>query len=128
MSDIIFDDTEQVTVLCGNLNVQGHDLLLDSPERRTPHGSAFRRALVHDLNDSLTINFGSDYPGGVTINGVRVLDVTGDIQFRISHQDEILLNGGQSPDETAHLGDVIKALRHEIAELKSQIATIAQRP
>src|ERR1044071_4688147 len=53
MSDIVFDDSEQITVLCSNLKVQGHDLLLDSYERRTEHNTALRRALVHDQNDGL---------------------------------------------------------------------------
>jgi hypothetical protein len=121
MSDIVLDEnSEQVTVLCSNLNVQGHDFLLASPERRKPNGPRFRRALVHDQNDGLTFNFGNDYPGGVTISGVRALDVTGDLQFRISHQDEALLEGkGHPPDEIVKLGDVIKTLRQEIANLKA---------
>lgn len=129
MSDISLDEnSEQITVLCTNLNVQGHDFLLDSPERRKPHGPKFRRALVHDQNDGLTFNFGNDYPGGVTISGVRALDVTGDLQFRISHQDELLERGGSPPDETLKLGDVIKTLRQEIAALRAQIAQLAPRP
>jgi hypothetical protein len=71
MSDILFDATQQVTVQCDNLKVEGHDFLLDSQSRRRPgNTSAFRRAIVHDQNDGLTINFGNDYPGGVTLNAV----------------------------------------------------------
>ena len=121
MSDILLDEnSEQVTVFCSNLNVQGHDFLLDSPERRKPNGPKLRRALVHDQNDGLTLNFGNDYPGGVTI--------TGDIQFRISHRDEFFVGlatgvgGGTRSDEIVKLGDVIKTLRQEIADLKTQIA------
>jgi hypothetical protein len=44
------------------------DVLLDAPGRRSKPGG-FRRALVHDAADGLTINFNGDYPGGVTING-----------------------------------------------------------
>jgi hypothetical protein len=44
------------------------DFLLDCPARHKG-GPGFRRALVHDFNDGLTINFAGDYPGGVTING-----------------------------------------------------------
>ena len=70
-TDIRLDDdaSEQwVTVDARVLNIAGSDLLLDSPERRNGGSSRFRRALVHDWNDSLTINFGDDYPGGVRIN------------------------------------------------------------
>jgi hypothetical protein len=56
----------------------------------------------------------------VTISGVRALDVTGDLQFRISHHDEVLLEGGNPPDEIVKLGDVIKKLRQELANLKAQ--------
>ena len=45
------------------------DFMLDSPLRRSrPRG--LRRAMVHDGRDGLTINYGRDYPGGVTINDV----------------------------------------------------------
>jgi hypothetical protein len=80
MSDIVFDASEQVTVLCTNLNVQGHDLLLDSVQRRRVNGPRFRRALVDDQNDGLTMNFGSDYPGGVTVDGM--VKLTGDVEMR----------------------------------------------
>src|SRR5262245_11243515 len=104
MSDILFDNSEEMTILCDNLNVRGHDLLLDSASRRAPGSPGFRRALVHDGNDGLTINFNGDYPGGVTINNVRSMNVVGDLQFKISHRDEIgghlVLHGHGVPDET----------------------------
>ena len=50
------------------LTVQGWDLRLDAPDRRK-NQTPFRRALVHDSNDGLTLNWGTDYPGGVTICG-----------------------------------------------------------
>ena len=43
----------------------GSDFMLDAPERRTA-ANPFRRALVHNQNDGLTVNFAGDYPGGVT--------------------------------------------------------------
>lgn len=70
-SDIKLDDT-QVVVEGHALKAQTWDLMLDHPDRRkndTPH----RRALVHDHNDGLTVNWDNDYPGGVTLNGVRTL-------------------------------------------------------
>jgi hypothetical protein len=59
------------------LKVAGSDLVLDSPERRRENKSPNRRALVHDFQDGLTINFNGDYPGGVTVDGNAV--VTGDL-------------------------------------------------
>jgi hypothetical protein len=49
--------------------INAEDIVLDSASRRTAT-TGFRRAMVHDFNDGLTINWASDYPGGVTINGV----------------------------------------------------------
>ena len=128
MSDIVFDDSEVLTMLCNQLNVRASDIVLDSPARRKPNGPRLRRALVHDEHDGLGINFGNDYPGGVTMGGVRVLDVTGDLSFRIFHTDEINAEGGgHPPTETVVLGEVIKTLRNEIGGLQVQITTLAAK-
>jgi len=42
--------------------------MLDSPERRS-NNNGQRRALVHNHQDGLTINYAKDYPGGVAIQG-----------------------------------------------------------
>ena len=59
------------TIETNVLNVQGSDLILDSPERRQ-NRSGFRRAVVHDQGDGISINFGGDYPGGVTIERAQI--------------------------------------------------------
>lgn len=120
MTDILFDESETLTVVAPVLKIEGHDVILDSAERRRAGSATFRRALVHDQNDGLTINFNGDYPGGVTINGIKALAVSGDIEIRISHQDEVRLEGGSPPDEVVNLGEVIKTLREEIRQLKSR--------
>ncbi|PHN02694.1 hypothetical protein [Flavilitoribacter nigricans] len=57
------------------LKFRGHDLMLDRQARRGPENpSGPRRALVHDHNDGLTINYGSDYPGGVTVNNGKIIN------------------------------------------------------
>jgi hypothetical protein len=121
MTDIIIDDSETLTVVSPVLKVQGHDMILDSADRRKPVGPTFRRAIVHDENDGLTINFNEDYPGGVTINGIESLVVKGDISFTISHHDEVLLAGGNPPNEVVSLGEVIKTLRQQIRELQAKV-------
>src|SRR4051794_24648508 len=50
----------------------GPDIHLDSKERRNGGSGPFRRALVHDPRDGLTINWDHDYTGGVTILDARV--------------------------------------------------------
>lgn len=75
VTDIRLDDdsTETwVTVDAGVLNITGADLNLNSSERRGIHAGRLRRALVHDGNDGLTINFNGDYTGGVTINNAAL--------------------------------------------------------
>jgi len=61
------------------LKTTASDLMLDSPGRRRGGPSPHRRALVHDAQDGLTINFAGDYPGGVTVTGN--LAVTGDLKL-----------------------------------------------
>jgi hypothetical protein len=66
-SDITLDGNA-VIVDSDLIRLNGPDLVLDAAGRRhSPAGS--RRALVHDASDGLTVNFGGDYPGGVTIGG-----------------------------------------------------------
>lgn len=71
-------DGATVTIEGDTLAVRGTDLVLDNADRRKMHDwkpapdrnpRAPRRALVHDGNDGLTLNFGRDYPGGVSIEG-----------------------------------------------------------
>ena len=67
------------------LKTTASDLMLDSPGRRRGGPSPHRRALVHDSQDGLTINFAGDYPGGVTVTGnlavTGSLAVTGDLNL-----------------------------------------------
>lgn len=55
----------------GALVVNGPDIHLSTDERRdSRNASTYRRALVHDFNDSLVINFNNDFKG-VKINGSK---------------------------------------------------------
>ncbi len=54
----------------GITKAESTDFMLDSRSRRktnTPH----RRALVHDFDDGLTINWDNDYPAGVSVNSCK---------------------------------------------------------
>ena len=77
-----------------------HDLHLDNESRRSTD-SGHRRALVHDFQDGLTINWAQDYPGGVTIRGkvnvpneLHVTHLKGN-HLRSSHHDLHLDNPGR---------------------------------
>jgi hypothetical protein len=67
MSDIRFVG-EDIHVE-GNIHrVTCFDVGLDNVGRRK-NNSGKRRALVHDFQDGLTLNWGRDYPGCVSVNG-----------------------------------------------------------
>ena len=63
-------EEERVTVNGRWMHVNCWDLHLNHPERRGDEGSSpFRRAMVHDSQDGLTLNYNQDYPGGITLRG-----------------------------------------------------------
>ena len=66
------EDQSWVVIQGRAAKVEGADFMIDSPDRRAGKGGSVRRALVHDSEDSLTMNFGNDYTGGVTINSARL--------------------------------------------------------
>ncbi|MBA4159861.1 MAG: hypothetical protein H0X65_20690 [Gemmatimonadetes bacterium] len=83
-----------------HLRARHHDLHLDHPARRST-STGNRRALVHDFQDGLTLNWAEDYPGGVTIRGsvnvpqgVQVGRATG-THLRLSHHDLHLDNSSR---------------------------------
>jgi hypothetical protein len=77
-----------VKMVPGQVVVDAWDLCLDNPDRRpNPQANpnpdpnvSRRRALVHDFEDGLTINWDHDYPGGVILNGVKAIDGHGEGQ------------------------------------------------
>jgi hypothetical protein len=87
------------------------DLMIDSPGSRSS-ASGFRRALVHDQRDGLTINFNADYPGGVTTGGN--LKVNGAIQWNSA-------SGPRDLSETfRELSDITRELSDRVRELERQ--------
>lgn len=72
MSDIKFEG--QSVVIEGDATIsRTPDLMLDEASRRR-NRTGSRRALVHDFEDGLTLNWDRDYPGGVTVHGARLLN------------------------------------------------------
>lgn len=85
----------------------GSDFMLDSSVRRGGAGAPYRRALVHDAGDALTINYARDYSGGVNVIGD--LAVTGDVRV-----------AGQA------MGALMQAMSSRITELEQTIASLTQ--
>lgn len=72
VTDLLLDDNggEWITLSAAVLSTNASDVMIDNPDRRMPEGPEFRRALVHDETDGLSVNFADDYPGGLTLTGV----------------------------------------------------------
>lgn len=107
-SDIKLDQGDGNWVLVEGtvLKTTAADLMIDSPLRRLPGGSPHRRALVHNAQDGLTVNFNGDYRGGVTVTGN--LTVSGDI-----------LNG-----PLASVSAAITALQSALTVLEDRVAQL----
>ena len=108
------------------------DFMLDAAERRKG-GGPFRRALVHNQNDGLTINFNGDYPGGVTINGLseitpkreqgQVLPVF-KVHGGISYETQGIKVGGGTTTITASLDNELGKLQSQISALNAKVAAL----
>ena len=124
MGDIKFENNDVIAEGSAFL-VTAPDIKLDNPSRRSG-GGEHRRALVHDFNDGLTINWTEDYPGGVTIRGnvafphtVSVAQAEG-THLRLKHHDLHLNSdsrrGGHSGDRRALVHDFQDGLTVNWAE------------
>lgn len=101
MSDIKFATNDEVILEAFSVKVEGADLKLDHAPRRS-NSSDHRRALVHDYNDGLTINWSEDYPGGITLRGeVKVAKLSG-THLRVLHHDVHLDNPARRTSTTGN--------------------------
>ena len=140
-TDLILDHDggNSIVIDAAALKATASDFLLDSPHRHTGgqinRKAGGRRALVHDFEDGLTVNFDGDYPGGVTING-RIITLNtltqdspgaGYVQFTFFHPDELDQDGNprvEGFNETVFLGELLTTLRDQISALKARVTTL----
>lgn len=111
----------------GNLHFVATDLLLDHPGRRQK-AEEMRRALVHDFQDGLTINWDRDYPGGVTIQGEVKMPhklAVNRIEFMMEEMQRIELPSGL-PGPLIPVRRSVE-LEHVIAELRTEINALKAR-
>jgi hypothetical protein len=107
MTDVLLDDIDgsYLTFDARVVKVVASDLIIDAPDRHRG-GGPLRRALVHDQSDGLTLNFGGDYPGGVTIGGSLhapgAVNVTGPLHTT----GTVSLNGPLTTSGPVHLNGV----------------------
>ena len=71
-TDVLLDDHDGtwITLNAKVVSTSASAVMVDNPDRRLPDSPERRRALVHDREDGLTINYDDDYPGGLTLRGV----------------------------------------------------------
>jgi hypothetical protein len=123
--------------------------MLDFPARRIGP-NPFRRALVHNQSDGLTVNFNGDYPGGITLNGVTeisaqtlkggplavlvdptpTLKLRGSLTFEVHHVSPLHLGsdggltGGELTVETFTLHVELEKLQRQISQLLAKVAAL----
>ncbi len=131
----------------GNVTVAASDLCLDSVSRRK-NDSSYRRALVHNQDDGLTINYDNDYPDGVKIKGKTCIagnaiveggveiqgntDITGALTIHYVTTDRLppVAGGGilkirhnyDAGKEIFEMRAAIKTIQDEITALKKSLA------
>lgn len=101
-----FNNGDWLDVASRIVKVTGTDLMLDSPGRRA-NRTAFRRAVVHGWNDTLTLNYNRDYPGGVLVQG------------RVQMPDGATIGGQDVAATISSLSSQITALTARVAALES---------
>lgn len=114
-SDITLDGEDgYVTVDSDVLKATGADFMLDCAPRRK-NSDGYRRALVHDEEDGLTVNFNGDYPGGVRIIDAYLTEA----RLTDAHLTEAQLNLRTVPTTSnrlprkGRLGDIIVLVNDE---------------
>ena len=125
-SDIALDN-EEVVVMGQFINAHAHDFMLNSPDRMTeaPGRKSVRRALVHDIGDKLTINYGGDYPLGVKIVGsVEVVDA---LTVYPNYPNQRIQSTNPRSPHPIVVGTELVSLREELDALKAQVAALAAK-
>jgi hypothetical protein len=110
MSDIKFVGNN-VEVEGGVLKCTTFDVELDNTGRRS-NNTGKRRALVHDFQDGLTLNWNNDYPGGIRLNGRVKVDQLGGTHLRCEHHDLHLDHTARRSNRTGHR----RALVHDFQD------------
>ena len=110
------------------LKTTASDLIIDSPGRRLggSPSSPHRRALVHDFQDGLTINFNGDYPGGVTVNGK--LAVTGDLTVAGKALSETIADLHAVLGSIQRTTDRFEALENSVASIVQLMGAVVIPP
>ena len=78
------------------VTIEAWDLELKAADRQDPYPGEYRRALVHDRGDRLTMNWGHDYQGGINLIGVKTIsayDPPGDFIVADDSRNRLAIEG-----------------------------------
>lgn len=125
-------DKTFVVVEARVLQTQASDFMLNAEDRRNGNNKPWRRALVHNQQDGLTINFNGDYSGGVTIVGVAELYPKGEPDPFHLQIPTLKVRGNISYEEAGITieGDpvmITTSITEEFSKLKMQIRDLTDR-
>ena len=114
------------------LEIGGNDLVLGVNSNRDPGVRTGQRALVHDTDDVLTVNFGGDFEGGVSVESdlsvsgrLRATGPTRTVAMQRSGGREAAIMPGTTmcPDGEVLLGVEVVTFQggvsHDVAELQA---------
>ncbi len=136
-NDVLLEENDHPNILrieAPTVRIAGHDLMLEVPERRKGD-NPWRRALVHNENDGLTVNFDGDYPGGVTLNGVTEITLHRDREDLLAavlppslviHGDITFEVQGVKLDEPGTVMIPV-SLTRELEKLRTEISELAAK-
>jgi hypothetical protein len=134
-TDIRLDEGDGTFLVLASrvVKTEASDFMLDSAQRRRSAGGN-RRALVHDQNDGLTMNFNGDYPGGVTL--VKVVEIVPRdaalaVRGAITYETEQLVGDkgqgaieGETHTITVNIDELFNAHQSEIVALRARIEAL----
>jgi hypothetical protein len=134
-TDIRLDEGDGTFLVLASrvVKTEASDFMLDSPQRRKSAGGN-RRALVHNQNDGLTVNFSGDYPGGVTL--IKVVEIVPRdaalaVRGAITYETEQLVGDqgqgaieGETHTITVNIDELFNAHQSEIVALRARIEAL----
>jgi hypothetical protein len=108
----VSDPNRPAVAIADDLDVGGAYLSLGKTDRRPIGNLTGQRALVHEANDKLVVNFGGEFEGGTEVNGPLVatgnVDIRGDLtdgNSDVNINDNVGVTGGLTVGGDVNLND-----------------------
>jgi hypothetical protein len=108
----VSDPNRPAVAIADDLDVGGAYFSLGKTDRRPIGNLTGQRALVHEANDKLVVNFGGEFEGGTEVNGPLVatgnVDIRGDLtdgNSDVNINDSVGVTGALSVNGDVNLND-----------------------